>query len=361
MSDEQAMARAIVLAQQGAGAVSPNPRVGCVIMRDGAVLAEGWHHRFGAVHAEVDAVQNAKGSIEGATIVVNLEPCSHYGKTPPCADLLIEKNVRRVVVGTTDPNPQVAGKGIERLRQAGIEVVVGVLEAECRHLNRFFMRHIVHGIPYVVLKAAQSLDGCIATATGQSFWITCEASRRRVHELRGEVDAVLVGANTVRYDNPELTVRLAEGRHPIRVVLDAGLQLPLEKKLFRAPLVSRTLVVCSAQQGQQQKARLLRERGVELVEVECSASGAIPPDAIVQALGARGISSVLVEGGAGVYASFLQAGVVDEIQLFCAPLIIGNGLRAFGQVETEVLERVQRFTVATVERVGTDVLIRLVP
>lgn len=357
MNNEQAMARALELAQRGTGLVSPNPRVGCVILRDGKLLAEGWHRRFGAPHAELDAVHNATESVEGATVVVNLEPCSHYGKTPPCADLLVERKVGRVVIGMADPNPQVAGRGIERLRQAGIDVVVGVLEEQCRHVNRFFIRHITSGIPYVVLKAAQSLDGCIATGTGQSFWITCEESRTRVHAMRAELDAVLVGANTVRHDDPELTVRLTDGRHPIRVVLDAGLQLPLQKKLFRTPLASRTLVVCSVHHNQPAQAQVLRERGVELVEVEGSVRGVLAPDVVLKALGAQGISSVLVEGGAAVYASFLRAGVVDEMQLFYAPLVIGNGIRAFGQVETEVLEHARRFTVQAVEHIGTDVLV----
>lgn len=354
------MGRALELAQRGTGFVSPNPRVGCVVLRDGVIIGEGWHHRFGDAHAEVDAIGNAGGNVEGATVVVNLEPCSHYGKTPPCANLLIEKKVARVVIGTTDPNPQVAGRGIARLREAGIEVTTGVLEPACRYINRFFAKHVVQGVPYVVLKAAQSLDGCIATQSGQSFWITGEASRRRVHSWRGELDAVLVGANTVRCDDPELTVRLAEGRHPIRIVLDPLLRLPLDRKVFSTPLQARTIVVCTVPAANSSIARELTERGVELLPVTGNETGTLRPDDIVLALGALGIASVLVEGGAALHSSFLQAGVVDELCLFYAPFIIGNGLHTFGLYSVAALEHVQRFRVETVEQIDRDVLLTLV-
>lgn len=354
------MERALALARRGTGLVSPNPRVGCVILRDGVVIGEGWHHRFGDVHAEVDAIRAASGSVEGATVVVNLEPCSHFGKTPPCADLLIEKKVGRVVIGMTDPNPQVAGRGIARLRDAGIHVTTGVLQEACQYLNRFFAKHVVEGVPYVVLKAAQSLDGCIATASGQSVWITGEASRRRVHEQRGELDAVLVGANTVRRDDPELTVRLVEGRHPIRIVLDPLLRLPTHQKIFSAPLLARTIVVCAEQVADSESARELAGRGIELLPIASDETGGLLPDDIVRALGVRGIASVLVEGGAAVHSSFLRAGIVDELQLFYAPIVIGNGLHTFGQIATEALEEVQRFHVKSVEQIEADVLITLV-
>lgn len=360
MSDEQAMEHVLALARRGTGLVSPNPRVGCVILRDGVVLGEGWHRRFGEAHAEVEAVRNAGGSVEGATVVVNLEPCSHYGKTPPCADLLIERNVARVVVGMTDPNPQVAGRGIARLREAGIEVTTGVLEDACRRLNRFFTQHVTTGMPYVMLKAAQSLDGCIATESGQSFWITCEASRRRAHALRGELDAVLVGANTVRRDDPVLTVRMVEGRNPVRVVLDPLLRLPLDRKVLTAPLQARTILVCTREAASSGAARQLMERGVELLPVGGDETDVLRPSELLQALGALGIASVLVEGGAAVHSSFLRAGVVDELQLFYAPLVIGNGLHTFGRFSTAALEHAQRFRVETVERIDTDVLMTLV-
>lgn len=356
MTNEQAMARALELAALSAGNVSPNPLVGCVILRDGRVLGEGRHHVYGGVHAEVDAVRNAGGDVAGATVVVNLEPCSHYGKTPPCADMLIEHNVARVVVGMTDPNPQVAGRGIERLRSAGVEVVTDVLNRECQWLNRYFSAFITRRMPYVVLKAAQSLDGCIATSSGQSFWITGAESRALVHRMRSEIDAVLVGANTVRADDPELTVRMVEGRHPIRVVLSPQLQLPLDAKLFRTPLVAQTIVVCSTVAALSDQAQQLRHRGVEVLGVE----GASEPYAVLRALGERGIASLLVEGGAVVHSAFLQAGAVDELRLFYAPLVIGNGLHSFGAVHTALLERAERFAVADVHRVGDDVLVTAV-
>jgi diaminohydroxyphosphoribosylaminopyrimidine deaminase/5-amino-6-(5-phosphoribosylamino)uracil reductase len=360
VSDEQAMARALELARRGTGFVSPNPRVGCVILRDGVVIGEGWHHRFGDAHAEVDAVRNAGGDVQGATVVVNLEPCSHYGKTPPCASLLVEKKVARVVIGMVDPNPQVAGRGINRLREAGIDVTTGVLQDDCERLNRSFSTYITEGRPYVVLKAAQSLDGCIATRSGQSFWITGEASRRRVHVWRGELDAVLVGANTVRHDDPELTVRLAEGRHPARVVLDPLLRLPLDRKIFSTPLQARTIVVCAAQAQDSEAARELTDRGIEVLPVSSDETGALRPEDIVRILAPSGIASVLVEGGAAVHSSFLHSGIVDELRLFYAPFVMGNGLHTFGNFSTIALEHAQRFRVETVEQIGSDVLVSLV-
>lgn len=360
MTDEQAMARALELAQRGTGLASPNPLVGCVILRDGRVIGEGWYHRFGAVHAEVDAVRNAGGDVQGATVVVSLEPCSYYGKTPPCADFLVAHKVGRVVAGTVDPNPRIAGRGIARLREAGIEVTTGVLEEECRRLNRAFFRYITAGVPYVVLKAAQSLDGCIATAGGQSFWITGEESRKRVHRMRAELDAVLVGANTVRRDDPELTVRLTEGRNPKRIVLAPRLRLSPDSKLFRAPLVAETFVVCSPETADTDAARLLRERGVTILPVAAGGDGMPDIDAVLRELGSHSIASVLVEGGAVVHSALMRADAVDELRLFYAPIVIGDGLHTFDRVSTEALEHARRFRIEAVEQVGADVLVTLV-
>ncbi len=360
MTNEQAMARALELAAQSAGYVSPNPLVGCVILRNGRVVGEGRHHLYGGDHAEVDAVRNAGGNAEGATVVVNLEPCSHHGKTPPCADMLIERKVGRVVVGMMDPNPEVAGQGIERLRNAGIDVVTGVLEQESRWLNRYFSKYIVEKTPYVVLKAAQSLDGCIATASGQSFWITGEESRMLVHRMRSEIDAVVVGANTVRKDDPELTVRMVEGRHPKRVVLAPQLRLPADRKMFSTPLRAETIVVCTADVAASGTARELEDRGVVVLAIESDGTGILEPHAVLRVLGERGIASVLVEGGAVVHSAFMRAGAVDELRLFYAPIVIGNGLQTFGRLSTSTLEQAERFRLVDVARVGDDVLLTAV-
>ncbi len=360
MTNEQAMARALELAAKSAGLVSPNPLVGCVILRDGQVLGEGRHHMYGGDHAEVDAVRNANGDVEGATVVVNLEPCSHYGKTPPCADMLIERRVGRVVVGMTDPNPEVAGRGIAKLRDAGIEVLAGVMEQECRWLNRYFSRYIVEKTPYVVLKAAQSLDGCIATSSGQSFWITGEESRTLVHRMRAEIDAVLVGANTLRTDDPELTVRMVEGRNPKRIVLAPQLRLPMEARMFRTPLAAETIVVCAAEVASSDAARDLQDRGVVVLPMESDGTGVLEPRTVVRMLGERGIASLIVEGGAAVHSAFMRAGCADELRLFYAPMIIGSGLQTFGRLAVPALEQAERFSIMDVERIGSDVLITAV-
>ncbi len=361
MSDEQAMWMALELALKGSGFVSPNPRVGCVILKDGRVIGKGWHQYAGGPHAEVVAIRSATEDVAGATLVVNLEPCTHYGKTPPCTDLIIEKGIARVVIGMLDPNPVVHGKGVEHLRQAGIEVVTGVLEEQCRWINRFFTKYIRTKLPYIILKVAQTLDGYIATTRGSSKWITGAESRKRVHQLRAEVDAVLVGGRTARLDNPSLTVREVTGRSPKRVVLDPELSLPLKMNLFLDPYRRQTIVACAQEYADSHKAGDLRLSGVEVVAVPEAEPGRLDLCALLQILGDKEITSILVEGGAQVFTSFVRAQLVDEFHFFIAPKFFGKGMPVFDGLEVAGLNEAYQVLPLSCESVGRDLHILAMP
>ncbi len=355
MTETQAMKRALRLALRGSGKVSPNPRVGCVLLKNDRVIGEGWHQAYGEAHAEAHAIANASEDVAGATLVVNLEPCAHQGQTPPCTDMLIERQIGRVVIGMTDPNPDVEGGGIAKLQAAGIEVVSGVLDDECRWVNRFFSTFVTRKLPYVIAKAAQSVDGCIATTYGQSKWITSEESRKRGHRLRNEVDAIIVGETTVKKDDPELTVRLVKGRTPKRVVLDADLSLPLKVKLFSGPDRNETIVFSSQKAVKSVKANALTLSGITLIGAEQITDGMIDVNEILGKLAERNITSVLVEGGAQVLSSFMKADVVDELQLFVAPMVLGGGLQTFGQLQVPALRQARNFDYSSVGRSGDDI------
>lgn len=354
MTDEQFMRRAIELAERGTGYVSPNPRVGAVLVQQGEIIGEGWHKKHGDIHAEVDAVRNASRSVEGAVLYVNLEPCSHQGKQPPCVDFIIEKKIGRVVVGMIDPNPEVSGKGIEKLKQAGIEVTVGVLEEECQWLNRFFTKHITTGQPYIIAKIAQSLDGCIATVYGQSKWITGEESRKVTHVIRSEVDAVLIGAVTVSKDDPELNVRHTQGRDPKRVILDSDLSTSLKSKVFSAEDRENTFVFCSPSAMAKQKATALKISGVNVFPAGGGTGDYLNLRAILEQLAAKNIASVMVEGGARVFSSFAQENLIDELHIFIAPMLVGSGLHSFSSLSTPSLQLAKKFTFKSVQPCGID-------
>ncbi len=256
MTDEKMMLRCIQLAKKGAGYVSPNPLVGCVITKNNKIIAEGWHKKYGFAHAEVNAINSAlrKGiDLKNSVLYVNLEPCSHYSKTPPCVNKIIENKIKKVVIGVKDPYRLVAGRGIKKLKENNIEVIAGVLENECIDLNKFFFKHVKNELPYITVKAAQTLDGKIADEKYKSKWISSAESRKLVHKLRSEYDAVLVGANTVKYDNPKLTVRHVKGRNPYRIVLDRNLKSDLSKNIFTDNCKDKTIVVTS-HKGNKKKA-----------------------------------------------------------------------------------------------------------
>ena len=322
-ADESHMRLALRLAARGRGKVEPNPMVGAVVVRGGKVIGKGWHRRFGGPHAEVNAVRDAHGKTTGATVYVTLEPCAHFGKTPPCADFLIEHKVRRVVVACRDLFPETAGKGIARLRRAGIRVEVGLLGDEARSLNAPFFKLVSTGMPHITAKWAMTLDGKIATKTGDSKWISSEGARKFAHKVRGRVDAVVVGIGTVLADDPELTCRLVRGRTPRRVVLDTRARLPLTSKLVRSAREAPVIVAVS-DKASAKRTEALMKRGCKVVTFPAK-NGRVDVVRVLEWLGSMRVTNVLVEGGGEVLGSFFDAKLVDEVLVFVGPKIVGGG------------------------------------
>lgn len=354
---ESHMSRALALASKGRRWVSPNPMVGAVLVMDGRVVAEGYHRCFGAPHAEAEALRGVEGPLRQATLYVNLEPCCHHGKTPPCTQRILEAEVGRVVVGVLDPNPQVRGRGVEELRAAGVDVVVGVLEERCREINRVFFHFMERGIPWVTLKWAQSLDGRIAAGSGDSKWISSILSRRMAHALRAEHDAVLVGAETLRRDDPRLTVRHVKGRNPLRVVLTSDLDVALEAKAFSlGPSDPGCWVACS-QGARSDRAEALKEKGIRVVPCPADASGGVDLAFLLRELGKAGISSLLVEGGSSTITSFLRARLVQRVVCFLAPMVLGEGVGAVGDLGLEKVSQALPLGNWKVKRLGPDLMV----
>ncbi|NLF57225.1 MAG: bifunctional diaminohydroxyphosphoribosylaminopyrimidine deaminase/5-amino-6-(5-phosphoribosylamino)uracil reductase RibD [Candidatus Hydrogenedens sp.] len=351
--DTKHMARALALAARGRGRTSPNPMVGCVITRDGAVLGEGWHARAGESHAEVNAVRACPGGdIAGATVYVTLEPCAHEGRTPPCAPFLAERRPARVVAAMTDPNPLVSGRGLDILRRAGVAVETGILEAEARRLNEVFIKHITTGLPFVVAKCAMTLDGKIATRTGHSRWVSGEAARRKTHELRDSLDAIMVGSRTVMLDDPSLTTRLpgGGGRDPIRVILDAGEYLDGNRNVFRRTSTAPTWIATTSDKAYPFADDVLRVPG--------GRSG-VDMRRLMQLLAERGVTSLLIEGGGATLASAFEAGVVDKVCFFIAPKIAGgrDAVTAVEGLGAATMDDAVPLRDMTVERVGEDLMV----
>lgn len=341
MDDERWMRAALDLAMHGRGRVEPNPMVGAIVVREGTNVGEGWHDRFGGPHAEINALAKAGEAARGATLYVTLEPCCHTGKTPACTDEVIRSGVRRVIAAMADPFPQVAGGGVSQLRAAGVEVAVGVCESNARRLNRPYLTLVEKGRPYVHVKWAMSLDGRIATRTGESKWISNEESRRRVHELRGRMDAIIVGAGTVRADDPLLTARPAGPRAPARVVLSSRPVLPSGCRLLRTA-ADAPVIVAAAEPGSVPGAEVLVVPSVV---------------ALLAELGRRRMTNVLVEGGTGVFGSFLDADLIDEVHAFVAPTLIGHGVPVMGGMGAQRIKEALRFAEWTVERLDGDVYV----
>jgi len=354
--DSHRMRRALHLALRGLGWTSPNPMVGAVILKRGRVIAEGWHRAVGGPHAEVWALQAAGEAATGATIYLNLEPCCHHGRTPPCTDTLIAARVGRVVTACRDPDPRVSGKGIARLRLAGIAVHVGLLQAEAQRLNEAYFKRVQTGLPFVTLKSAMSLDGKIATVTGESKWITGEKARAFGHRLRAQHDAVLTGIGTVLADDPELTVRLAKGRTPLRVVADSGARTPPTARLLtadeRPPIIAVTRQAPAGRVGRLQKA------GAAVWSLP-GRHGRVDLPSLMQRLAATGANSVLVEAGGTLAAAALEAGLVDRVYLFLAPILIG-GVEAPTPLQGRGARRLadaRRLSSVRMRRLGEDMLI----
>ncbi len=322
--DEKYMALALTEAAKGFGRTSPNPCVGAVIVQDGRIVATGYHQKAGEPHAERNAIAAATESLQGATMYVTLEPCNHTGKTPPCCDALIKQKFSRVVVGMRDPNPRVNGKGLNRLTHAGIEVCSGVLEQECRRLNLPFLKHISTGMPWIIMKAGLSLDGRLNYKKGKRGSITGQQSLQRVHELRNQVDAIMVGSGTVIIDNPSLTTRLQKekGRDPVRIILDSELRVPQKSKIFHLDSSAKTLVFCSRNLPKNSQ-KYSSSSKVEVITVT-SDNGRLSLKEVFTKLGKRDICSVLVEGGSLLHGSLIKENLYDEAYLFYAPVFAGD-------------------------------------
>ena len=356
---EHYMRRALELACKAEGRTSPNPMVGAVIVKSGKVVGEGYHKQAGLAHAEISALRRAGSQARGADLYVNLEPCCHDGRTPPCTDAIAAAGIRRVLVGMRDPNPLVGGKGIRKLKRNGIAVTTGLLRQECARLNEAFVKYISTGRPFVILKSALSLDGKIATRTGDSRWITGPEAREHAHRLRDRVDAVLVGAGTVRADDPRLTVRLKKGRgrNPVRVIVDGKKRVPLSAKVFRNAGRDRVIYAAGTGLSSARKNKLQR-MGVEVLALK-QKNGRVNLGRLMDKLGEMELMSVLIEGGAEINACALKEKLVDKVIYFLAPKIIGgnDAPGAVGGRGVERLEDALQLQDMTFSRIGDDLII----
>ena len=367
------MQRAIELARRGAGFVNPNPMVGCVVVKNDTVITEGYHEYYGGFHAERNALTNCTSDCKDATLYVTLEPCCHYGKTPPCTEIIIEKGIKKVVVGLLDPNPLVSGKGISILQNSGIEVVSGVEEDKIKDLNKVFLKYIKTKRPYVLLKTAMTLDGKIASYTGDSRWITNEKSRKLVHKLRSEMMGIVAGIGTVKSDNPMLNCRLEcqqttdNGQQlnihqPIRIIVDTKASISLESNIVKTANEYRTILAVGQQttdNRQQTKINELKSLNVDILYCE-EKDGHVDIDDLMNKLGHKGIDSLLLEGGSCLNAAFLQAGCVDEVYAFIAPKIIGgeHSKSPIGGQGIELMKDAITFDKVEIEQIENDILIK---
>jgi len=344
------MLQAVEEAKKGKGRTSPNPLVGCVIERNGRIIGKGFHERFGAEHAEVNALRKAGKKVKGGTMYVSLEPCCFFGKTPPCTKAIIESGVKKVVIGSLDPNPLVKGKGVKELRRKGIKTK-NLNLSEARKLNEFYFKFITKKIPFVLLKSAMSVDGFIADFKGKSKWISGKESRKLVHELRNEVDAVMVGIGTVKKDNPRLTCRIKGGRNPERVIIDPKLEFPLNAGMLKEK--GKTIIVTAKKAGK--KIKLIeRKKNVSLLFLG-EKKGVIDLRELMRELGRREIASVMIEGGSELNSRALNAGIVDRFLFFIAPIEIGKGIPVFSK---KIIKRNSiKFRINSVKKIGEDLLV----
>ena len=356
VNDEDYMKLAIALAQKGRGYVSPNPMVGAVIVKNGRIISRGYHQRFGGNHAEINALKNAAEDVAGSTLYVTLEPCCHEGKTPPCVDSIVKHKIARVVIGTIDSNPLVSCQGINYLQSCGIEVKTDVLENECRKLNEIFFHYMETGLPFVTIKYAQTLDGRIATATGESQWISSEASLKFTHKLRAAHDAILVGAGTVIKDNPELTVRLVRGRNPLRVIVDSALKIPAKSKVLQNLSQNKTIIATIKKANDPQFKRLIK-LGAEIITVDADKQGKVDLKKLLKMLAKRNISSVLIEGGAQIITSILINNLANRMITVIAPKILGKGIEAVGDLKIHNLALAKKLSIRKIARSGDDIIL----
>ena len=355
---EEYMRRALELARKGEGHTSPNPMVGCVVVKDGRNISEGYHEKYGEFHAERNALTRCTEDTAGADLYVTLEPCCHQGKTPPCTDIIIEKKIARVFVGSMDSNPLVAGKGVQILRDHGIYVETGILDAECRKLNEVFYHYIATKTPFVVMKYAMTLDGKIACATGDSKWVTGEIARTQVHRMRGRYRGIMVGIGTVLADDPMLNCRVEGGVDPVRIICDSNLRIPTESQIVKTASDIETIVACSQEalesERKQEKIRRLKEAGIQIIGTE-GAHGVNLVE-LMKKLGGQNIDSILLEGGGTLNAAALEDGIVNKVYAYIAGKLIG-GMDARSPVEGMGIDRMaDAITLQNVEieKLGDD-------
>ena len=356
MTDEFYMKRALKLASKGEGRVSPNPMVGAVIVKEGRIISEGYHREFGGNHAEINAINKASEAIGGATLYVTLEPCSHYGKTPPCADRIVEVKPKRVVIGTADPSPLVSGRGIEILKRHGIETEVGILEEECRKINEIFFKFIQTKTPFITLKFAQTIDGRIATSTGHSRWISSEPSLKFAHKLRSLHDGIMVGAGTVLKDDPELTVRHVKGTNPVRIVVDSTLRIPANAPILKNQERAKTIIATTHRYSKKRLPQLT-DAGIEVLIIDADDKGRVDLKKLLIELGKKEISSILVEGGSEIITSFLKEKMADRLVIITAPKITGKGIDAVGDLGIKRMDDSINLSLIKVFRKGDDIII----
>lgn len=353
------MKRAIELSKLGKGYTNPNPVVGAVIVRDGKIIAEGYHKYFGGDHAEINAFKNAKDDLKGAEMYVTLEPCSHYGKTPPCALEIVKKGISKIYIGMKDPNPKVSGKGIKILRDNNILVTSGILESEIKKANEVFIKYIKTKLPFIVLKTAMTLDGKIATKTGDSKWISNELSREYTHKLRHSLSGILVGIQTVLADNPRLTTRLKEGgKDPHRIVLDSNLRIPLDSKVLNLNSKSKT-IIATTENVDTKKIKALEQKQAIVIKTP-SKDGKVDLKYLIKKLGDMDIDSILIEGGSTVNYSALNEGIVDKVISFVSPKIIGGkeAKTPVGGSGKDLINDAFKLKNIEIERFNEDIMIK---
>jgi diaminohydroxyphosphoribosylaminopyrimidine deaminase/5-amino-6-(5-phosphoribosylamino)uracil reductase len=359
--DIKYMKRALALARKGMGKTSPNPMVGAVVVKKGNVLGEGYHAYYGGPHAESVALAGlTKQQTIGASLYVNLEPCCHYGKTPPCSEPILCSGIARIIIGMVDPNPVVNGRSIREFSKRGIEVVPGVLEQECRELNRGYLKHIATGLPWVTVKIAQTLDGRIADSAGRSRWITGELSRKAVHRLRASHDAALIGIGTVKIDNPEMTVRLTKGHQPQRIVLDPHLEIPLNSTMLQDQTANPIWIITSESANSVRK-NILTSMGAKIFAL-ADERQPFAWEHILRLLGNNGILSLLIEGGRTVFTGLLKEKMADRIIISMAPKLLGStGFPAVCDLGISALDAAYRYRIITQHRLGNDLWVELAP
>ena len=366
MNSEFFMRRALLLAARARGMTSPNPMVGALLVKRGMIISEGYHRKAGTPHAEVIAIDRAEDNATGATLYVSLEPCCHKDKrTPPCTRKIISSGIRKVVIAMEDPNPRVSGKGIEELRQAGIEVVTGILESQAKALNESYIKHVVTGMPFVIMKVAMTLDGKIATPEGESKWITGEKARNMVHKIRGSVDGLMTAIGTVKADNPRLTCRSGKDRNPVRIVIDPDLDIDINSCVLSTPPDTILVIRQAADKGQQrtgghaekeEKKNTLLRKGVRFIEYEGAKVDLVW---LIKRLGRMGMISLLIEGGSSLNAYCLDNGIVDKVMFFIAPRIIGgkDSFPSVGGSSFKKLGDAYRLRDVRTRKIGDDILI----